>query len=157
MFPYDVFFNSVSDVEIVEPKVQRLTILAGDEINMKCVGDAKTRLVWYHRTKQLQSSPRPMVIVTEARDFHSNKWTSMITVRTRDSRQAGVYQCRSRNDPLNHDNVTVIIQTPARRKFNIKGTQTVYFSSSLYIINEKPMIPRTHFHCITTWGARSSG
>ena len=27
----------------------------------------------------------------------------------------------------------------------IKGTHTVYFSSSLYIINEKPMIPRTHF------------
>ena len=31
-----------------------------------------------------------------------------------------------------------------------KGTHTVYFSSSLYIINQKPMIPRTHFHCITT-------
>ena len=35
----------------------------------------------------------------------------------------------------------------------IKGTHTIYFSSSLYIINQKPMIviPRTHFHCITTW------
>ena len=39
----------------------------------------------------------------------------------------------------------------------IKGTHTVYFSSSLYIINQKPMIPRTHFRCITTWVARSSG
>ena len=28
-----------------------------------------------------------------------------------------------------------------------KGTHTVYFSSSLHIINQKPMIPRTHFHC----------
>ena len=34
-----------------------------------------------------------------------------------------------------------------------KGTHTVYFSSSLYIINQKPMIPRTHFYCITTWVA----
>ena len=25
------------------------------------------------------------------------------------------------------------------------------FSSSHYIINQKPMIPRIHFHCITTW------
>ena len=40
---------------------------------------------------------------------------------------------------------------------NVKGTNTVYFSSALYITDEKPMIPRTHFHCITTWVARSSG
>ena len=39
----------------------------------------------------------------------------------------------------------------------LKGTHTVYFSSSLYIINQKPMIPKTHFHCITTWVAHSSG
>ena len=39
----------------------------------------------------------------------------------------------------------------------IKGTHTVYFSSSLYIINQKPMMPITHFHCITTWVASSSG
>ena len=32
----------------------------------------------------------------------------------------------------------------------IKGNKTVYFSSSLYIINQKPMIPRTHFHCMPT-------
>ena len=38
-----------------------------------------------------------------------------------------------------------------------KETHTVYFSSSLYIINQKPMIPRIHFHCMTTWVARSSG
>ena len=35
----------------------------------------------------------------------------------------------------------------------LKGTHTLYFSSSLYIINQKPMIPRTHFHCIATWVA----
>ena len=34
----------------------------------------------------------------------------------------------------------------------IKGRHTVYFSSSIYI-----MIPRIHFHCITTGIARSSG
>ena len=39
---------------------------------------------------------------------------------------------------------------------SFKGTHTVYFSSSLYIINQEPMIPRTRFHCITTWVARSS-
>ena len=33
---------------------------------------------------------------------------------------------------------------------DFKGTHTVYFSSSIYIINQKPTIPRTHFHCITT-------
>ena len=38
-----------------------------------------------------------------------------------------------------------------------KGTHTVYFSSSFYIINQKSMIHRTDFHCITTWVARSSG
>ena len=38
----------------------------------------------------------------------------------------------------------------------VKGTHTVYFSSSLYIINQKPIIPRTH-NCITTWVASSSG
>ena len=36
-------------------------------------------------------------------------------------------------------------------------THTVCFSNSLYIINQKPMIPRTPFHCITTWVACSSG
>ena len=35
------------------------------------------------------------------------------------------------------------------RHTQFKGTHAVYFSSSLYIINQKPMIPRTHFHCIT--------
>ena len=30
-------------------------------------------------------------------------------------------------------------------------------NSSIYIINKKPMIPRTDFHCITTWVARSLG
>ena len=39
----------------------------------------------------------------------------------------------------------------------LKGTHTVNFSSSLYIINQKPMINTTHFHCITTWVASSSG
>ena len=40
----------------------------------------------------------------------------------------------------------------------IKGTHTVYFSSLLYIINQKPnMIPKTPFYCITTCVARSSG
>ena len=39
----------------------------------------------------------------------------------------------------------------------IKRTHTVYFSCSLNIINQKPMIPRIHFHCITTWVARSLG
>ena len=39
----------------------------------------------------------------------------------------------------------------------IEGTHTVYFSSSLCIINQKSMITITHFHCITTWVARSSG
>ena len=38
-----------------------------------------------------------------------------------------------------------------------KGTHTVYLSSSLYIVNQKPMIPRTLFHCIPTWVVRSSG
>ena len=33
-----------------------------------------------------------------------------------------------------------------------KGIHTIYFSSSLYIINQKPMIHRSDFHCITTWG-----
>ena len=31
--------------------------------------------------------------------------------------------------------------------FFLKGTPTVYFSSSFYIINQKLMIPRTHFMC----------
>ena len=38
----------------------------------------------------------------------------------------------------------------------IKGTHTIYFSISLHIINQKPMIHRTDFHCISTWVARSS-
>ena len=42
-------------------------------------------------------------------------------------------------------------------KILVKRTHTFYFSSSLYIINQKPMIPRTDFHCITTWVARCSG
>ena len=37
------------------------------------------------------------------------------------------------------------------RVLQFKWTHTVYFSSPLYIINQKPMIPRIHFHCITTW------
>ena len=39
----------------------------------------------------------------------------------------------------------------------IKGTHTVYFSSSLYIIIQKPMIHGIDFHCITTWVAHFSG
>ena len=41
--------------------------------------------------------------------------------------------------------------------FKLKGTHTVYFSSSFYIINPKPMILTTDFHFITTWVAHSSG
>ena len=40
----------------------------------------------------------------------------------------------------------------------IKGTHTVYFSSSLSHHKSKAyMIPRTDFNCITTWAAPSSG
>ena len=39
---------------------------------------------------------------------------------------------------------------------SFKDTHTVYFSSSFYIINQKPMIPTTDFHCITTWVVHSS-
>ena len=39
----------------------------------------------------------------------------------------------------------------------IKGTHIIYFSSSFYIIKQKPMIPTTHYHSITTWAAHSSG
>ena len=38
-----------------------------------------------------------------------------------------------------------------------KGANTVYFISSLYTINQKPIMPRTHFHCIPTRVAHSSG
>ena len=34
----------------------------------------------------------------------------------------------------------------------LKGTHTIYFSSSLYIINQKPMIPRIHNVCF--WPTR---
>ena len=40
---------------------------------------------------------------------------------------------------------------------SIKGTHTAYFSSFFYIINQKPMIPRTDVHCITIWVSRFSG
>ena len=36
-----------------------------------------------------------------------------------------------------------------------KGTHTICFGVSFYILNEKPMIPRTDFHCITRWVAHS--
>ena len=51
-----------------------------------------------------------------------------------------------------------VIRKLIGRSSNIasKGTHTIYFSSSLYIINQKPMIHRTDFHCTTTWVARSS-
>ena len=39
----------------------------------------------------------------------------------------------------------------------VKGTHTIYLSSSLYIINQKPMIPRIYFHCIRTWVAHVLG
>ena len=52
---------------------------------------------------------------------------------------------------------SVVMTSFLRGQTLFKGTHTVFFSSSLYIINQKPMIPRTHFHCITTWVACSSG
>ena len=39
----------------------------------------------------------------------------------------------------------------------IKGTHTIYFTISFYIINQKPVIPKTDLHCETTWVARSFG
>ena len=39
----------------------------------------------------------------------------------------------------------------------LKGTHAVHFTTSLDIINQKPMISRTDFHCITTWVACFSG
>ena len=61
--------------------------------------------------------------------------------------------------PLEHNTVHKLpsVSDYLNKDVNIKGTHTVYFSSSLYIINQKPMIHRTHFNCITTWVARSSG
>ena len=63
-------------------------------------------------------------------------------------------------NPLKFEIHCLILVTSTSAKsvsVNIKGTHTVYLSSSLYIINQKPMIPRIHFHYITTWVARSSG
>ena len=39
---------------------------------------------------------------------------------------------------------------PKRILDTLKGPIPSIFSSSLYIINQKPMIPGTHFHCIPT-------
>ena len=39
----------------------------------------------------------------------------------------------------------------------VEGTHTVYFTTSLYIVNQKPVMHRIQFHCTTTWVARSSG
>ena len=39
--------------------------------------------------------------------------------------------------------------------YNFKGTHTVCFGSSCYIINQKPAKPRKDFHCKTTWLVRS--
>ena len=65
------------------------------------------------------------------------------------------------NDRNKMSNVLLIHNSGMNKYCNgvqVKGTNTVYFSSSFYIINQKPMIPRTHFHCITPpWVARSSG
>ena len=53
----------------------------------------------------------------------------------------------------------VMISTPQSPPglYTLKGPipsiLVVHFTS----YNQKPMIPRTHFHCITTWVARSSG
>ena len=33
----------------------------------------------------------------------------------------------------------------------LKGTHTVYFSSSFQIINQKSMMPSTDFHCMLFW------
>ena len=49
------------------------------------------------------------------------------------------------------------VRVDIKKMLNIKGTHTVYFSSSLYMINQNLMKPRIHFHCITTWVAPSSG
>ena len=38
-----------------------------------------------------------------------------------------------------------------------KKTNTVDFSSSFYITNQKHVKPKTDFHCTTTWVARYSG
>ena len=38
---------------------------------------------------------------------------------------------------------------PTKEK-RVKGTHAIYFSSSFYIINQKPVIPRTDFHSVTT-------
>ena len=38
-----------------------------------------------------------------------------------------------------------------------KGTHTVYFTIPFYIFTQKPMIPRTDYHCETTSVALSSG
>ena len=62
-------------------------------------------------------------------------------------------------DKMNYCTVTGIFNgtNDALMVQKVKGNHTVYFSSSLYIINQKPMIPKTLFHCITTCAARSSG
>ena len=41
--------------------------------------------------------------------------------------------------------------------FALKGPIPTISVVLFYIINQYPMIPRTNFHCITTWVARSSG
>ena len=48
-----------------------------------------------------------------------------------------------------------LIDRPIR--YHIKGTNTVFFSISFHIINQKPIIPRTDFHYKTTRIAHSSG
>ena len=42
---------------------------------------------------------------------------------------------------------TVCNMDEGRTVVRIKGTHTVYFSSSFYIINQKSVIPKTDFHC----------
>ena len=53
--------------------------------------------------------------------------------------------------------VVIILDCRFEVIFSLKGPIPSIFSSSFYIINKKPTMPRTDFHCITTRVAHSAG
>ena len=42
-----------------------------------------------------------------------------------------------------------MLDAPSQHLNTLKGTHTVFYSSSFFVINQKPVTPRTDFQCIT--------
>lgn len=95
-------------LQIIDPPENLLTLLAGDNLTLTCLGDNAAIIAWYRSGQLVKfSGGRPDEVSFE-RDLDSNRQKALLTRPLVTSFESGEYQCRDQTKHLNDSRIVIV-------------------------------------------------